>query len=90
MGSAMSDENRARSLVESGLRSFREGQVRVAIARWDEALELDPTCAQAKAFVDYVRVNLIRLGAHLRQHPPQEDARIELPASWPKAPEGLL
>lgn len=45
---------RVRGLLLSGVVAYRAGEYDSALARWNQALELDPACVQAKRYIDNV------------------------------------
>lgn len=45
---------RVRGLLVAGVAAYRAGEYEAALAQWQEALELDPACVQAKRYIDNV------------------------------------
>lgn len=45
---------RVRGLLVAGVTAYRAGEYETALAQWQEALELDPGCVQAKRYIDNV------------------------------------
>jgi hypothetical protein len=52
-----------RRLIDQGLVRYGHGQVREALADWQEAIRLDPGNLEARALIDFVQVKLPRQAA---------------------------
>ena len=44
-------------LLDGGLALYRQGELLAALAEWEHALEIDPSCTQARQYIDFVKKN---------------------------------
>ncbi|MCG8421997.1 MAG: hypothetical protein MJE77_29090 [Proteobacteria bacterium] len=69
-------------LLDRGLEFFHERELLAALAEWEAALELDPSCEAAQDYIDFVRHNFDLLEERFRLEDtgsiPQEDGSFAI------------
>src|SRR5262245_52752996 len=78
---------RVTALVERGLERYGVGDLAGALGEWEHALALDPTSAQAKEYIDYVRDNFATLDEQFRAASAIKRASSAAGVPMPEEPE---
>ncbi len=78
---------RVASLVERGLERYGSGDLAGALGEWEHALALDPSSAQAKEYIEYVRENFATLDEQFRAASAIKDSSRAAGVPMPEEPE---
>jgi hypothetical protein len=78
---------RVSALVERGLERYGKGDLPGALGEWEHALALDPSSAQAREYIDYVRENFATLDEQFRAASAMKDAVRASGMAVPEEPE---